>query len=212
MSMEQSGLFNMKQAIVNPSIEISMKEEELVTLNVNLNGVIVQDDNMARARIGNSTIYLINNQWSSEEVLSYIHRCANSVSGEKKRALNDLRIALMYLNDCKINFKGSIAFMYHFGIKQAFRGSRLTKPFLWLMGKALKETIKVDGILLQAYPVGLYAVNEIPSLQRRLENIYQKSGFALLKAKKMVVKSSEGYVINHMFCDVRNKSFEQFSV
>jgi hypothetical protein len=180
--------------VAYPFIEVKSYGKPLVTLNFDLK-VEVNDTEL---KLGQSNIQVIDETSILKPLADYIDSIKQDYQG-RKDWLNTITLIVNQIDLNKDKIQGKLAFIQMFTINKMYRKRHMTKPFLWLILKALKEQYDVDFVLLEAFPVEINQLDKkhFEKEKLRLEKIYSKSGF---------MKRS-GY----MYMDLRNKSFTDFT-
>ncbi|WP_027415176.1 hypothetical protein [Aneurinibacillus terranovensis] len=199
-----------------PFINIHTQTNEMIMVNAEFKGdVSANGQYLSTHDVGKAEVQIFNEDWISGSIVDYMDYSINKLpvqSLDMRRILSNLRNTLTLAHAAKTKVKGTIAYLHHFEIFKPYRGIGYAKAYLWLLLKKLKEEMEVDGVLLQAYPVGINTEDKsaLQKEQRRLERMYIHSGFSILKAKGIEITSNEDLRITPMFCDLTTRSYDQW--
>ncbi|WCK53427.1 hypothetical protein PP175_19050 [Aneurinibacillus sp. Ricciae_BoGa-3] len=186
-------------------INITTLPKDVITLDVDfLQKEINNGKTSYTEKVGKATLYIVNEDWISGSIIDYVTYSMNKNLLENARPLGSLKSALTCAKTSRINIHGAIAYLYHFEIFYAFRKQGLTNPFMQLLLKTLAEEIEARYVLLQAYPAEKHPIEEIPKIQMRLEKIYSKAGFSVLKSSTPFY-GTDHLPLTHMYYDLSKK-------
>lgn len=210
-----------------PTININWTGREILNLNVGLNGEITNgSQSLGNEKIGEAYIQIVNQAWVSEPLLDFINSKLTgfprelrylqplplmSYSDRIKNQYGCLDDALTCMDFGHSEIKGTIAVIHFIHIYPSFRKKGLSKPYLWLILKALKENMNVEYVLLQACPMEINRGDKkaYEKEKIRLEKIYLKSGF---NKRSKGIKAKDGFKISYMFQNISSRSFDTYSV
>jgi hypothetical protein len=179
-----------------PTIEIQASGKKIVDLDIKLS----MEVNYSKIQVGNAFVQLIDENSILESIIDYVDTIKNEYKGFYDNLITIDKI-MTHVDLRKDNIKGKLAFLQTLQIFPNYRGRKLSKPFIWLISKALKENLKVDFVLLHPFPFEINVFDKTFSKEeKRLEKIYSKSGFTK--------RIHESYCF--MFTNLKQKSFTHF--
>ncbi|WP_027415219.1 N-acetyltransferase [Aneurinibacillus terranovensis] len=196
--------------IFTPSIEVHTQTDDTIVLTIELTGEVTRNGvHQSTEKVGKASLQIVNEEWISGSLLDYLAYSIKNSDPVKQQDLMNVSNALRYIAATPISSKGTIAYLHHLGIVTPFRGRGLTKAYMWLILKMLKEQMEVDTVLLQVHPVGKFSPEELKKEQKRLEKIYTKSGFSVIKSKSAIITDA-GLQVKYMYCNLSTKYFTTF--
>jgi hypothetical protein len=208
-----------------PTISINWNGNEILNLNVGLGGQwTAGNQSLGSEKVGDAYIQIVNQEWISEPLIDYIGSKFVNFPRELRYSeplhitnYNDrIKQQYVFLDDALTcmdyghsEIQGTIAVIHSIQIYPLFRKQGLFKIYLWLILKALKENLKVDYVLLQAWPIEIQRKDKkaYGREKSRLEKMYMKSGFK--KGSKVII-ANDGFKISYMFQKISNRSFDHY--
>ncbi|WCK54306.1 hypothetical protein PP175_23985 [Aneurinibacillus sp. Ricciae_BoGa-3] len=209
MSMEPTSTQN--EVIFTPTIKLQKEISDVIFLDVELAGDVTGNGVYQHEEVvGRANLQIFNEKWISGSLTDYVEYALKNASALRYNELQILKNLLTSEMIHLVKDKGTIAYLHHFELFPQYRGRGLTKPYLWLLLKCLKEEIRADYVMLMVHPEGEFYADEIANEQKRLIQLYSRNGFSKIKTKKPVMNNS-GIPTVYMWSNLANKSFDKFS-
>ncbi|WCN36510.1 hypothetical protein [Aneurinibacillus uraniidurans] len=203
---------NSGDTTVTLSVKLTTELDHLTVVNVDLKGDIVSESIRETRNMGKAKLVVFNEELIFGSKTDYLSYCLNKSDPEHFNILSDLRKTFSWMDTSKVRLKGKIAYLHSFEIFTSYRRMGFARPYIWLLLRELKKELEIDGVILVAYPFRVKDSNkeEFQKQKRILENLYVKSGFSILNEKGEKLYSKTGVEIEHLFCDIKHKTFSEF--
>ncbi|MDB5083496.1 MAG: hypothetical protein JWN30_382 [Bacilli bacterium] len=189
------------------SIEVRLQEGKFVT-NVDIDFIkVLSGAFKTKIKLGTAAIQTFQLDEKPVSILDYVQSLL-AYPTDKLQALNNLMQSLMMMNTDEFNLIGSrIALLNQLEISPDYRANKLSYVFISLILKALKENLQINHVFLEACPFNADIADKDATQAEllRLERIYAKAGFVLVKERKIV--ASNGIEIHYMYNNLTNKTF-----
>lgn len=208
-----TGRDNSEDTTVTLFVKLVTTMDHLAIVNADLKGDIVSELARETRNMGKAELVVFNEELISGSKVDYLSYCMDKSDPKNFNALHGLQKTLSWMDTNKVKLKGKIAYLHRFEIFTSYRGMGLARPYIWLLLQELKKELEIEGVILIAYPFKVEGSNqeEFQRQKRILEKLYVKSGFSILNKKGEKLYSKTGVEIEHLFCDIKHKTFSKFS-